>query len=262
MRIARVFVGLLLLFVVTACGDDPKDGGTPSNAKETLPANRRLVMIFDPTVLAGGDSVRLGPDVLQPIHSAIAKLPGRTALDFYVVGENRIEGKPEVTGALDPVQTPAQKAVKEDSANKLGQSSALLAQASAREVRSAPVKSATCVLTAIRRSRPSLAYASATGSQRERVVLVIVSDLLEACDDFGSMNFEASIPARFPELPDSVDLSHVESVHILKVAHPAVTTVGPDKRLQAAWRELLGRWGVSQDRIFIGPSLGPLFSRD
>lgn len=263
MHTQRVLVPLLTLFALVDCGGGGKGGTPPAEERPPLPANRRLVMIFDPTVLAGENAQRLGPDVLLPMHSAVAKLPGRTSLDFYVVGENRIGGGPEVTGALAGVRTPAEKAAQADSANRLGEAVARFAQASAQEIRSAPTKSATCVLTAIRRSRPSLAHASAAGDQRERVALVIVSDLMEACDDFGRMNFEASIPDRFPELQDSVDLSHVESVHILKVAHPAITDVAADRRLESAWRELLQRWGVPTERIFIAPSIAQrLFPSD
>ena len=263
MHIQRVLVPLLTLFALAACDPGGKEGGPAEEERPPRPANRRLVMIFDPTVLAGENVQQLGPDVLQPMHSAVAKLPGRTSLDFYVVGENRIEGKPEVTGKLAGVQTPAEKAAQADSANRLGEAVARLAQASAQEIRSAPTKSATCVLTAIRRSRPSLAHASAAGDQRERVALVIVSDLMEACDDFGRINFETSIPERFPKLQDSVDLSHVESVHILKVAHPAVTDVAADQRLVDAWRELLQRWGVPKERIFMAPQIAqPLCASD
>ena len=211
---------------------------------------KHVVLVYDPTVLMPGDSAILREQILGDLHGAVATLPTRTTLGMYMVGENNLQASSQFQGSLRP-SGQGGGAARKRHAKQLADSVTRLAEVTWRQAHVGPERPASCILSAIRRARSTLAPQSSAASDSARVSLVIISDMMEACDDFGRINFERTLPEKLGALPDSVDLSAVEAVYVVKVPHSSVSDVVRDARINAVWTDLLTRWGVESSKIHI-----------
>jgi hypothetical protein len=241
--------------VALACGGggahEPEGTRAPvpppnPQASRSGTAGTRLILIYDPTAYLHADTTVVNRQVFGPLKRFVTELPPRTIVDFYIVakdGMNRPLDE-QATLAFDP-REPNLNAHKRRAAAAADRLSAqgMEQWASTRQRLQQP---ASCILSTLRRTRASLEQAALAN---EKVAIVLVSDLLEVCDDFGRFNFEAAIPDSFGRLPDRVDLSRVNAIHIVELEHPSVSDVGAATRLDSVWVRLVRSWGAPADGI-------------
>ena len=240
-RISYVLLALAPLLAASSCPDET--GDEPSTASVD-----RVVLVYDPTILATSDSAYLRERVLPMLREGVGALPADTWLDVYTVGNGKMTEGADLRDSLpfDPIGGPAAHR-----ANVLRVSNAVVKHAEESWIRAhtGRERPRSCILSAIRRGHESIRNAARGVNGGERIAVVIVSDLLEACGEFGHLNFEQEIPEHLGDLADSVSLSSVASVHLIKVKHQSLEDVRTDERLNDVWRDLLIRWGVDSTKI-------------
>ena len=252
--------------VLLACGGGGVREPESTQAHHSGAGGTRLVLIYDPTAYLHADTSLVAEQVFGPLKRFVGELPRKTTLDFYIVakdGMNRPADKQDTLPFLGresserPHKGRANAVAERLSAQGMGE------WAAARQRLQQP---ASCILSTLRRTRASLEQAAVAN---ERVAIVLVSDLLEVCDDFGRFNFEQAIPDSFGPLPDRVDFSRVDEFHIVRLEHPRVADVGAATRLDSVWVRLVRSWNAPADEISLrstyparlfGPAVSP--SRD
>lgn len=206
-------------------------------------ATHRVVMVFDPTV-SPGEPERIMDGEVRRLGDAVRALPPDTRLDLYFVGAAGLQGQAALRDSLpfDPVRG---MAAHEPLADSLAARVEALAAARVREARGSDRRPSSCIITALRQTRESLA----PRGEPERVAVVVFSDLLEACDHYGRINLETSLPAAMPDVPQAPDYRGVEAVHLVTRNHARVGNAGRAERIRLLWVELLGRWGAPAERV-------------
>lgn len=242
--------------VLFACGGDdmPKPGALADTATSQpgSPAKRpgsggtRLVLIYDPTAYLHADPSLVKRQLFEPLKGFIAGLPRNTSIDFYIVSQDGLKRPADVEAALPFEGREPNKRLHEQRAIALGDSLATVGIARWEAARQHTKQPASCILSTLRRARASLERAA---SANERVAIVLVSDLLEVCDDFGNFNLEKVIPDSFGPLPDRVELSDVDAIHIVELDHPSVTDVTATTKLDSLWVRLARSWGAPAEGI-------------
>lgn len=242
--------------VALACGGGgaPEPRGTPTSAPppaarvvNSTAGGTRLVLIYDPTAYLYADSARVSQQVLGPLRAFVSQLPrGNTVVDFYIVAKDGMNRPPDRQDTLRfngrESTDRAHKARASAIAERLSAHGMEQWAAARRRVK----EPASCILSTLRRTRASLEQAAAAN---EKVAIVLVSDLLEVCDDFGRLNFEGTIPDSLGPLPDRVDLSRVNAIHIVGLEHPRISNVGAATRLDSVWVRLARSWGAPAGAI-------------
>lgn len=242
--------------VLLACGGEvaPQPGALSdtSTSQRKSPVNRpgnggtRLVLIYDPTAYLHADSSLVRRQLFEPLKGFIAGLPRNTSIDFYIVSQDGLKRPADLEEALPFFGREPNGRLHTQRATALGERLAAAGIARWEESRQHTRQPASCILSTLRRTRASLERAA---SANERVAIVLVSDLLEVCDDFGNFNLERAIPDSFGPLPDRVELSEVDAIHIVELDHPSVADVDATTKLDSVWVRLARSWGAPAERI-------------
>lgn len=241
---------VLTALCLAAAGCNPDGKPVPPADPPGMPAagTNRAVVVFDPTILEVTDTSRLEHDVLQPLRVGIASVPVDTWIDLYVIAPDHLSGGPEFSTALafDPTQVNLQR--HQQRADSVAQVVVTIAREAWERRHHAPERPASCILSTIRRAEPSLRHSVIGATDRQKVALVVISDLREACSNSGNGNLEDSVPSRL-SFADPVNLAGVESVHLVvtDAIHP--TTVAEDARLRGMWKDLLTQWHAPAGKI-------------
>jgi hypothetical protein len=236
---------------VLACGGDgvPESAGT-ANASPPPPAGpgnhppaggTRLILVYDPTAYLHADTSLVTQQVFEPLKRFVGGLPRNTIVDFYVVAQDGLNRPPDTQDTLPFVGRESNERPHKLRANAVAERLSGLGMERWAAARQRVRQPASCILSTLRRTRASREQAAAAN---ERVAIVVVSDLLEVCDDFGTFNFEVEIPDSFGPLPARVDFSEVDAVHVVQLEHPSVSDVRAVTRLESAWMGLVRSWGV------------------
>ena len=257
-RTPAALVAILSAAMVSlACGGE-RDVREPQAERITLtpppsaPANHaaaggtRVVLIYDPTAYLHADTSQLRRQIFDPMKKFVGELPRNTTVDYYIVAQDGMNRPPDEQAVLPFVGRESNDRPHKDRANAVAErlsGAGLVSWAAARQRLKQP---ASCILSTLRRTRASLDQAAIA---RERVAIVLVSDLLEVCDDFGRFNFEQAVPDSFGRLPDRVDLSSVDAIHCVELEHPRISDVNAATRLDSAWVRLVRSWGAPDEDI-------------
>jgi hypothetical protein len=205
-----------------------------------------LILIYDPTAYLHADTSLVTQQVFDPLKRMVGELPRNTVIDFYIVAQDGMNRPPDRQDALRFVGRESNARPHQRRASTVAErlsAQGLEKWAAARQRVKQP---ASCILSTLRRTRASLEQAAVAN---ERVAIVLVSDLLEVCDDFGRFNFERAIPDSFGRLPDRVDFSQVDAVHIVRLEHPRISTVAAATRLDSVWVGLVRSWGAPAEDV-------------
>ena len=233
--------------VLLACGGDdaPRPGASsdPSGAPAKRPdtGGTRLVLIYDPTAYLHVDTSLVKRQLFEPLKGFIAGLPRNTSVDFYIVSQDGFKRPADMEEALPFEGREPNERLHKQRAIALGDSLMAAGMARWEAARQHTRQPASCILSTLRRASASLERAA---SANERVAIVLVSDLLEVCDDFGNFNLEKVIPDSFGPLPDRVELSDIDAIHIVELDHPSVTDVNAATKLDSLWVRLARSWGA------------------
>lgn len=204
------------------------------------------MLIYDPTAYLHADTSLAIQQVFGPLKRFVSELPRNMTVDFYIVAKDGMNRPPDRQDTL-----PFYGRESNARAHK-GRASAVAERLSAQGMeqwaaaRQRLQQPASCILSTLRRTRASLEQAAVAN---ERIAIVLVSDLLEVCDDFGRFNFEQAIPDSFGPLPDRVDLTRVHAIHIVRLEHPRISNVEVATRLDSVWVRLVRSWGAPAEAI-------------
>ena len=116
-----------------------------------------------------------------------------------------------------------------------------------------------CIVTALAEASRYIAKASTTQPTR----LVVVSDLLEVCSEWGNVNLERRFaqtdslfagtnPFRFPD---------VDQASFLRVSSRVVTTSWDQTKIEQLWLQAAGGMGIPRERIWFGETFDQLSDR-
>jgi hypothetical protein len=242
--------------VSLACdGEGVREAGGASNTppRPRAPVNHtaaaggtRVVLIYDPTAYLHADTSLVTQQVFEPLKQFVAGLPRNTIVDSYIVAQDGLNRPPDRQDTLPFVGRESNANAHKRRAMKAAEQLSAQGMEKWAAARQRVKQPASCILSTLRRTRASLEQAAIA---RERVAIVLVSDLLEVCDDFGRFNFEVAIPDSFGPLPDRVDFSQVDAVHIVGLEHPRITDVSAATRLDSVWVGLVRSWGAPAEDV-------------
>lgn len=204
------------------------------------------MLIYDPTAYLHADTSVVIRQVFEPLKKFVRELPRNTTVDFYIVAQDGMNRPPDEHATLPFVGRESNDRRHQGRAKEVAERLSAAGMESWAAARQRLQHPASCILSTLRRTRASLEQAAVA---RERVAIVLVSDLLEVCDDFGSFNFEKAVPDSFGRLPDRVDLSPVDAIHIVELEHPRISDVNAATRLDSAWVRLVRSWGAPAEDI-------------
>lgn len=239
------------------CGGE-RDVREPQAERITLtpppsaPANHaaaggtRVVLIYDPTAYLHADTSVVKRQVFGPMKKFVSELPRSTTVDFYIVAQDGMNRAPDDQATLPFVGQESNENAHKRRANVVAEQLSAAGMEGWAAARQGVQRPASCILSTLRRARASLEQAAIA---RERVAIVLVSDLLEVCDDFGRFNFEQAVPDSFGRLPDRVDLSSIDAIHFVELEHPRITDVDAATRLDSTWVRLVRSWGAPAEDI-------------
>jgi hypothetical protein len=254
--LATILALLSAAFVMPACGGGgaPAPEGTPNtpapppgpHANHSVTGGTRLILIYDPTAYLHADSTLLNRQVFDPLKRFVRELPRNTTIDFYIVAQDGMNRPPDQRETLPFVGRESNERAHRSRAGAAAERLSAAGMERWGAARQRLQQPASCVLSTLRRTRASLEEAAVAS---ERVAMVLVSDLLEVCDDFGKFNFEQAVPDSFGRLPDRVDLSPIDAIHIVELEHPRISDVGVATRLDSVWVRLVRSWGAPAEDI-------------
>lgn len=242
---------VMLIAVAQGCGGGTADDTQRESSAETPQRDRvGVALVVDPTVHLAADTSswrKFLPTIRELYYSApagscvsvifVRKRAFRDGADHpancFVAG--RTSGAPKAR--LDSIATAWQTVQTE-----------LLAAWRQSNTPEGKRDATSCIITAMDRAARELH----SGDYALRKV-VVISDFLEVCDDWGDLNLERRIPPRTDLLnyprPNLIELDSLIMIQLLHAEH--VVTKDRADELAAFWRGALHQWGVDSATVIV-----------
>lgn len=253
-RQATVLALALLALSLAAC---ERSDAAPDDARPSTTAPRDVLLIWDPTSSKSADRPTVEATLASVEDAVLDRLEQGVSLHLFTVDESALHQVPpelRVERRDDDRKHGGTERFRKRIESELKQRVADLPASWEQAHRSAPGGGAqplaSCLLSSLDRAARLIA-----GQPERRYELILVSDLQEACRDWGDesgINLElgAEQLAAFAGLDWTADLNRVEHVTVFLLPPARGLERGQEQRaLQQAWRKHLAAAGVPAEGI-------------
>jgi hypothetical protein len=243
MRRWLLIVIALVSVPVSSCGTDDV----------TAPPQTELILLLDPTVLERGDSAGAAR-IASQVHHWIRSLPAGAILRVFKVGSDLTSTPPELVTPMPELVLYDDRKVLATARQRFADSVLSLYQRWWRGVHQPDSvrMHLSCIRSALYRVQRN------AGTESTRRYVLLVSDLLESCQEAGLVDsMESALPPSLQsQLLASGGLGFVEALYVMQVQSQHVTDPGRDRAIRRLWSDLFVWLGVAERSISYLSSIG------
>lgn len=258
-RVGLLFGVILLGAAALACGRHGVEAGSDSTSESTV-----MFVVFDPTILAADDIAGLS-ETLDEMRRLFLAVPENARVVVRLVRPGTLQSPPlferyfqfETSFAGEETHASGVREAFDGELRPLLQA----AWTDAHKPQ-AVTRLSSCLLTALFVvGREQSTYSCL--SPQVHCHLLLISDMLEACQEWGEpINLERG-PAELSRLEnlemEKVDLSHLCSATVVQVPSPRVTMPGEVASIERFWGQRLVEFGLEESRLLYSLRFPPGF---
>lgn len=224
---------------------------------QTAAQGNVIFILFDPTILEGGDSNGLSV-LMNELRNFYVKIPENTWVSVLIVEPGMIHKSPiydrffefrREFGGGNLHQNALEKSF-DELWPKLRER-----WNTEQESQKSP-KPTSCIFSALHAVQRHInAYSSSKGHYD--FYLLVISDMLESCSEWGSLiNFERSVgelqKVDTEKITVNIDLSKIKKAIFIQVPHRKIVTPLENTQLEDFWKKFLSKVKIRSDNLYYG----------